>query len=650
MLGKIYEDEIDAYKSACLAACKELYNLGQLDDCFIPVGTKEIIEKCNLVNHAFHESELKEHDFLFNNKLKRERLFFKKKINDAEFFKTLCHPNKFSLYQIEFDTEDRCLSEGRSLGLLTELQLNEQCTSTIIYSSQYQCNVKLNLIKRNIKLNEDQFSKISEFTKIIFVSTIARLKRRQDKVKFDPNECLFKFVYLDDNVVDFDEMDELVDSFEKGKSKFDDTCLNKLVKAIHTNTDYKIISLETGMYPNSEFYYHHSKKTFNKYFEEKYDKIIENQDEQLVQVEPADLKSMYSIYVKPDSSAKENRTYKYGAYLPKEFLVIAAYDKADYKKFCALAPLIYRLKQKLILKCFQSSLMKEIIGYSDQSDIKLENVLNSPNKEYVSNFDEYLNEIHQRKKKKNSNIDELDRDSDSTEDEISSSEEISDEDDKISQIDEQIKNELTKSTSTQKNDIVKVVFPSEEVLNYSINRKIYDDILVSKLLKNLNSNNYRSPDEFQKSLYEEFKEIIVNLSLNCGLKNFEDIEPKLKKRKMDNSEEIAKHDFNFWKNENSDRFIISIATLLEALTARSCQDVVSLERLEFLGDAFLKLVTCSLLFHNYPKGELGDLNILKASAVSNKKLYGLSREKQLSQYIFSDDFNVGFKWLPDGFR
>lgn len=58
------------------------------------------------------------------------------------------------------------------------------------------------------------------------------------------------------------------------------------------------------------------------------------------------------------------------------------------------------------------------------------------------------------------------------------------------------------------------------------------------------------------------------------------------------------------------------------------------ERLEFLGDAVLEIVTSRFLYLNYPKYSEGDLTKLRASLVCEPTLAYCTKEIELGKYIF----------------
>lgn len=57
------------------------------------------------------------------------------------------------------------------------------------------------------------------------------------------------------------------------------------------------------------------------------------------------------------------------------------------------------------------------------------------------------------------------------------------------------------------------------------------------------------------------------------------------------------------------------------------------ERLEFLGDAVLEIVTSEFLFHRYPKNPEGELTRMRASIVCEPTLAFCTRELELGRYL-----------------
>src|SRR5207253_4075654 len=76
--------------------------------------------------------------------------------------------------------------------------------------------------------------------------------------------------------------------------------------------------------------------------------------------------------------------------------------------------------------------------------------------------------------------------------------------------------------------------------------------------------------------------------------------------------------------------------LRAALTHASGADtrLASNERLEFLGDSVLGLVTCEQLFHRFPDYQEGDLTKIKSVVVSRRTCARISRNLGLDQHLF----------------
>ncbi len=76
--------------------------------------------------------------------------------------------------------------------------------------------------------------------------------------------------------------------------------------------------------------------------------------------------------------------------------------------------------------------------------------------------------------------------------------------------------------------------------------------------------------------------------------------------------------------------------LRAALTHTSSADtrLASNERLEFLGDAVLGLVTCEQLFSRFPEYQEGDMTKVKSVVVSRRTCARLSRNLHLGDFLF----------------
>ncbi len=58
------------------------------------------------------------------------------------------------------------------------------------------------------------------------------------------------------------------------------------------------------------------------------------------------------------------------------------------------------------------------------------------------------------------------------------------------------------------------------------------------------------------------------------------------------------------------------------------------ERLEFLGDAVLEIITSDFLYHNFPQKPEGEMTLLRAALVSTQALFRVAKKLDLYSYIF----------------
>ncbi|XP_060069957.1 endoribonuclease Dicer-like [Ylistrum balloti] len=93
----------------------------------------------------------------------------------------------------------------------------------------------------------------------------------------------------------------------------------------------------------------------------------------------------------------------------------------------------------------------------------------------------------------------------------------------------------------------------------------------------------------------------------------------------------------------------SPCTILQALTMSNANDFFSLERLETIGDSFLKYAITVFLYCTYPGIHEGKLSYLRSKQVSNCNLYRLGKRTGLAECMISTKFEPYENWLPPGY-
>ncbi|XP_063241716.1 endoribonuclease Dicer-like isoform X2 [Bacillus rossius redtenbacheri] len=89
--------------------------------------------------------------------------------------------------------------------------------------------------------------------------------------------------------------------------------------------------------------------------------------------------------------------------------------------------------------------------------------------------------------------------------------------------------------------------------------------------------------------------------------------------------------------------------VFQAICTSSANDIVNLERLETLGDSFLKLSVSLYLFAVFPKLNEGKLTQLKGKIVGNRYLFYCGRHIGLPRIMKVHDFAPMSDWVPPGF-
>ncbi|EDV93031.1 endoribonuclease Dcr-1 [Drosophila grimshawi] len=90
----------------------------------------------------------------------------------------------------------------------------------------------------------------------------------------------------------------------------------------------------------------------------------------------------------------------------------------------------------------------------------------------------------------------------------------------------------------------------------------------------------------------------------------------------------------------------SPSIILQALTMSNANDGINLERLETIGDSFLKYAITTYLYMTYENVHEGKLSHLRSKQVANLNLYRLGRRKRLGEYMIATKFEPHDNWLP----
>ncbi len=81
----------------------------------------------------------------------------------------------------------------------------------------------------------------------------------------------------------------------------------------------------------------------------------------------------------------------------------------------------------------------------------------------------------------------------------------------------------------------------------------------------------------------------------------------------------------------------------------NANDGINLERLETIGDSFLKYAITTYLYCTYENVNEGKLSYLRSKQVSNLNLYRLGKKKILGESMIATKFEPQDNWLPPCF-
>lgn len=156
------------------------------------------------------------------------------------------------------------------------------------------------------------------------------------------------------------------------------------------------------------------------------------------------------------------------------------------------------------------------------------------------------------------------------------------------------------------------------------------------IFDNFNENQFLSRDIKQE------KVVKVDFSVNY-VKSSNKASEEILPYKEDNRKTIFSFDYQPVLNGHPGP---SPSVILQALTMSNANDGINLERLETIGDSFLKYAITTYLYCSYENVHEGKLSHLRSKQVSNLNLYRLGRKKILGESMIATKFEPHDNWLP----
>ena len=187
-----------------------------------------------------------------------------------------------------------------------------------------------------------------------------------------------------------------------------------------------------------------------------------------------------------------------------------------------------------------------------------------------------------------------------------------------------------------------VTLDSEPVSTADRNDSIPNPVEINSDLDNMETDTETRPKQDGTDVEDVFK--------NMG--EFDNKGGNLEKKTPKNLEDYEFPQVLIYLDEDVDMSTFlgpSPCMILQALTMSNANDFFSLERLETIGDSFLKYAITVYLYCSYPGIHEGKLSYLRSKQVSNYNLYRLGKRKGLAECMISTKFEPYENWLPPGY-
>ncbi|KAF2900394.1 hypothetical protein ILUMI_05788 [Ignelater luminosus] len=603
-----------AKRAAALKACALLHKNGELDDKLIPKA-QDIIDED--VSYFFcHWSDIKEKDA---GNTKKRRVHPKQipdisrgSITDNQEaylhiidFNPLFFPNDNGQRMIhEVYTSDLCF------GILSAHPLPRLCKFSI-YVSLGEIEVNVNVIQEIFVFNKDQIMQLRAFHTLVFKDVLNVLK---NFLIFNNDENAEGFLVVpvrkSDHKIDFDVVinntelaDQRTEPSDQEKAKIvvtEETYLGKIVTPWYRPVDkqYLVISVCTHLnayskFPSEDF------DTYASYFNDKYRTNVLYPKQPLLLVKGL---SKRLNCLKPRHTggkrSKERSYEEMEEHLIPELCIKQDFPSQLWIQANLLPSIFYRLYGLL-----QAEELRRTIAFESGLGI----VEISINESWLPlSLDKHLLKI----------------------------------------------DELPKSKPRKKEDDE----PGSVIASLPNNviQQLVQDFACKKLESEFPWQEKDEPVDIERSLdvtlmdiqyYENF--ISQRVSVTERLRKHE-VWNKTDYPAITFNQEFQHKDINLLKQRKCYKGP-ELAEIFRALTAARCNDVINLERLETLGDSFLKLSTSLFILLRFPKYNEGKATTLKGQLISNKNLYYIGFAKKLAGYLRNSDFEPTCDWKPPGF-
>nr|WJM99459.1 endoribonuclease dicer 2 [Ips calligraphus] len=611
--GQYMKSLKSAKRAAALKACMLLHQKGELDDHLQP--RKYIVPEDD-VNFLFKHYPKQKEPMAGTNKNKRKH---KKLIpsflrgpltTDKEVWLHIIDLRPVFEYreELNYSTFYNMYTSNLCYGLLTPHPLPTLCDFPI-YVSMGTIDVVLKTNVAAVKLGPDDLNDVKQFNVLVLDSI---LKCLREFIIFDNGDdaesLLFVPVNKDLNSVDFDVLKEhktiretwteLTREERLALNVTHDEYLRKIVSPWYKNmgdylvTEVALSKSARSMFPNEQF------GTYEEYFKSKHDVTLLNPEQPLLYVKHLTSKTNF---IKPQgvqAKKKRERNYEdFEIHLVAELVVKQDFPAALWIQANLLPTIISRVSFLCRLEEFRVNANKEMQLPNDPAAKKKPLQLD----EYLLTYEAYIEET-------------------------------------IAPI-----NVLAPEPREN------VIIPSLGSIN------INKDYMKKMLEGEYPWKDSEEPKDIERNLdvtivdidyYEAFLNKKV-VETGATLRNEA---PRMQREQLALTyfKDFVEKPIKLIENSDQTRGP-ELCLIYKAMTTAKANDIVNMERLETLGDSFLKFFSSIYIYLKFPNFTEGQATSLKGRLVSNKNLYYLSLKKHIAGVMKTNDLQIS-DWLPPGFK
>ncbi|XP_015784164.1 endoribonuclease Dicer [Tetranychus urticae] len=692
IFGRKCSTAAEAEASAYFEAAKELWAHQELDDSFRPLDRKTLIarlmKKYNLDIDRTEMKEWEEQKAAIKRsnqrKKRKERIALPPKPGTKK--KRRQYPIIFSdklkgyqsmdspcwLYKVSAKNEKQ--EETSRLGLISfyPLPLEEIEGKMLIYSSKENLTISLELIE-NFVLKEQQLENIRHFQEFIFSGCLkigVRDESKESSIFFTAAVSAYHLLYIfltDDKNIDYQLLKQTYHRRPIQPSDYSSLTGALISKNYGVNQRGLLVVKEVDftLSPKSPFV-NESYATFEDYYKTRYGIKSLKSDQPLLCCHAAPTKTFFPC--QPDRKAMKLANSPQIVHLVPE-LCSYEYFSYEYLDIIYTIPAISSvINQYLNASAIRRRLCSEI-GYGI-AEIPVDEKYNWDQRYKFTNFPEMKVKIAEYTKPKESidlscvivdhispsnggNMETQDvshpEDTDDSDSEDSDDSE-EDDDDSSSETAEDDEDETSMNTSEDTYNTVYQNLPV--VIKRANDSSLFNELTpvaqpsIAKV--SWNGNNVK----LNHNLLQDYEKKLKTFNLRSW-KSSQNGSNGVDFNELDSDNDSAKETNHYVSTTpiytdklSLFKYGLPIELIVEAFTTKKADSKINLERLEIIGDSFLKYIVSALLFL-----QLNDLNearitYLKMTLVSNFYLLHLGRSKGLAQYINDKTFLPRLNWLP----